>query len=180
MDLSEEAFFVRPYSFHFMCVYMHFSLSFRGRSSPFLSRKSTISDKGGVPSSIQTSSHQSNSNGGVEVGAKRTSLSFYESSKPSSTRGQRVLRKRHEKSVLILVLIVFVFLVCHSFRLGVQTFQVCVLSVECAWRILIEETKQTNIKKRFQAEVGRNHYRDNFVNNIYGELLKFKRERVKT
>lgn len=94
-----------------------------GRSSPFLSRKSTISDKGGVPSSIQTSSHQSNSNGGVEVGAKRTSLSFYESSKPSSTRGQRVLRKRHEKSVLILVLIVFVFLVCHSFRLGVQTFQ---------------------------------------------------------
>ena len=36
---------------------------------------------------------------------------------------QRVLRKRHEKSVLILVLIVFIFIVCHSFRLGVQTYQ---------------------------------------------------------
>ncbi|CAB4068014.1 unnamed protein product [Lepeophtheirus salmonis] len=39
------------------------------------------------------------------------------------TNGQKKLRKRHEKSVLILVLIVFVFLICHFFRLGVQIFQ---------------------------------------------------------
>jgi hypothetical protein len=38
--------------------------------------------------------------------------------------GQQKMRKRHEKTVLILILIVLVFLICHSFRLGVQTFQV--------------------------------------------------------
>jgi hypothetical protein len=38
--------------------------------------------------------------------------------------GQKKLRKRHEKTVVILILIVLVFLICHSFRLGVQTFQV--------------------------------------------------------
>ena len=32
--------------------------------------------------------------------------------------------KRHEKSVLILVLIVVVFLASHSFRLGLQSYQV--------------------------------------------------------
>ena len=38
--------------------------------------------------------------------------------------GQKKLKKRHEKSVVILVLIVIVFVLCHSFRLGVQTYQV--------------------------------------------------------
>ena len=39
------------------------------------------------------------------------------------SKGQRKLKKRHEKSVIILILIVAVFVVCHSFRLGVQTYQ---------------------------------------------------------
>ena len=43
--------------------------------------------------------------------------------------GQKKLKKRHEKSVVILVLIVIVFVLCHSFRLGVQTYQVCQLFV---------------------------------------------------
>lgn len=40
------------------------------------------------------------------------------------SEGQKKLRKRHEKTVIILILIVLVFLICHSFRLGVQTYQV--------------------------------------------------------
>ena len=40
------------------------------------------------------------------------------------SQGQKKLKKRHEKSVVILVLIVAVFVLCHSFRLGVQTYQV--------------------------------------------------------
>ncbi|CAB4068333.1 unnamed protein product [Lepeophtheirus salmonis] len=50
---------------------------------------------------------------------------FNRSSTPkyTATSGQKKLRKRHEKSVFILILIVFVFIVCHSFRLGVQVYQ---------------------------------------------------------
>ena len=44
--------------------------------------------------------------------------------KSGLSKGQKKLKKRHEKSVVILVLIVTVFVVCHSFRLGVQTYQV--------------------------------------------------------
>ena len=40
------------------------------------------------------------------------------------SHGQKKLKKRHEKSVVILVLIIAVFVLCHSFRLGVQTYQV--------------------------------------------------------
>ena len=47
-----------------------------------------------------------------------------EKKKNDLSKGQRKLKKRHEKSVMILILIVTVFVVCHSFRLGVQTYQV--------------------------------------------------------
>ena len=40
------------------------------------------------------------------------------------SKGQKKLKKRHEKSVVILVLIVTVFVICHSFRIGVLTYQV--------------------------------------------------------
>ena len=40
------------------------------------------------------------------------------------SKGQRKLKKRHEKSVIILILIVSVFLACHSFRLGLQIYQI--------------------------------------------------------
>ena len=38
--------------------------------------------------------------------------------------------KRHEKSVLILVLIVVVFLASHSFRLGLQSYQVPIFDLD--------------------------------------------------
>ena len=60
---------------------------------------------------------------------------------------QRVLRKRHEKSVLILVLIVFIFIVCHSFRLGVQTYQARYFLKKSEFKTLQQdkESKQTII-----------------------------------
>ena len=44
--------------------------------------------------------------------------------KNTLSKGQRKLKKRHEKSVIILILIVSVFLACHSFRLGLQIYQI--------------------------------------------------------
>jgi len=60
-----------------------------------------------------------------------------EKSKRGLSAGQKKLRKRHEKSVIILILIVAVFVVCHSFRLGVQTYQVK----------LLKNSSQFNTKK---------------------------------
>ena len=60
------------------------------------------------------------------------------------SEGQRKLKKRHEKSIMILILIVIVFVVCHAFRLGVQTYQVCIVNYK--------------VEPRFKERIGQHSF----------------------